>query len=52
MPLKQRAAALDTRISANEFEILLRRASESLKARGPRLVKKVQPIRKTSAPAA
>ena len=52
MASKRKIATLETRISNREFEILLRRAAECLKARGPRLVKKTHSIRKTAAPAA
>ena len=52
MALKRKAATLGTKVSAREFEILLRRASEYTRMRGPRLVKKTHAIRKTSAPAA
>ena len=52
MASKRKVATLKMKTSDRELEVLLRRAAECFRARGPRLVKKTNSIRKASAPAA
>jgi hypothetical protein len=52
MALKRMASAAKAPISDREFEMLLRRASESLKKAKPHLLKKVSPGGRAPASAA
>ena len=49
MPLKHKVAVIRGPISDREFELLLRRAAQCMKAERPPMLKKLIPVRRTRA---